>query len=671
MSGQTIKDVVIKIANQAGDTSGFTSAMEAVEKDIQSVADQQRASMQQAYDSIRPQAIASTPQIVNQPSAASVAQQQSSSAIVPQIEKRPMFSPTGGAAGVRERASQGTQIAMGIAQQHGLLEGLSDEHLAKMEAQLQKRAEAFVREQDQEVSAAERAYDREAAAAIATYSKIMKEKEAKQKASDKASDDFTKQKSKEDQKGKAESESAATQLAKRRQSVMDNDVANAVNDTNRQKKFEADQQVSEASASAAANANAAGMAIWGFGAAIKLWMITTREAEETANRLRQRDISDAGTAARRDIRIQQAAVDFYQQRTGAETNTSVRSLKNRPGDLERESALRSMESRDDITVDRKRELRSISERNAGHDQQRTSLRDELALINSKQYFNKQAREEAQKKLSLIDEKRESAWVKGKGTVEQSMNTPNAYGFLGRSKEQNSNTENLQLDVMRQRQDFNNQELATKKEIAVLEAQNRDLIQQKLQKSDQIYKVTRQQKQEAYESVRDHKEGMRQDAVGVGMSSYGEQARLRMLDAKLSRIKAQREAGEETETLLPHEMQLGKSNKLGTTEIDRQTIESYKKSPLQNLDLTQEQLDEKEEQLQKVNASPTEENTVKQMEGNLGELKTAVESANKAIEGIQEVATMVIEFERSLRDAIEQVKTSQQQRSQIMQPYLGD
>jgi hypothetical protein len=44
---------------------------------------------------------------------------------------------------------------------------------------------------------------------------------------------------------------------------------------------------------------------------------------------------------------------------------------------------------------------------------------------------------------------------------------------------------------------------------------------------------------------------------------------------------------------------------------------------------------------------------------------------KAIEGIKEVATMVIEFEKTLSDAIEQVKTSQQQRSQIGQVFRGN
>jgi hypothetical protein len=69
-------------------------------------------------------------------------------------------------------------MAMGIAEQQGLLDGMSDADLAKMEAQLQKMAEAFVREQDQEVSAAEAAYNKQASEAVRSYSKIMKERKA-------------------------------------------------------------------------------------------------------------------------------------------------------------------------------------------------------------------------------------------------------------------------------------------------------------------------------------------------------------------------------------------------------------------------------------------------------------------------------------------------------------
>ena len=761
MSAQAIKDVVIRIAIEAGDTSSFTSAMSAIKSNLQNVAQQNQKACVGAINAAQREAAAPTfsPSHSSSPNPFPVPSQSTPSsppqppAQPPspsppnangfQIEPRAMFSPTVGANGVRERAAQGTAIAMCEADKHGVFDGLSDEDITKMEAQVQKRAEAFVREQDQEVAAKERAYNQETSAAVASASKILKEREAKRKSDESAekesqnramqaaveadkqreeshkqylaqrkadeksqkttqrkslgnaveadkqreqshkqdlarreaekrnADDITKEKWTEHLAEKANRENAKQDFGKRRQDVMDNDVANAVAETNRKKKAEKDQQESEAAANAAANTNAATMALSGFGTAIKLWMITTKEAEETANRFRQHEMADARAAGNEQIAKGQSDVDLHQRLAGAEVNTSVRSLINRPSELRLEEQNRAIEARTDITPEHKRDIRSRLAETESANQQRGALGDEVAVINRQQAEIAKARKAAEEKFKTVRSQRETQWSVGEANANQAREATPAYFGVFRSKQQSTNIENIELKVMENNARLLAEEKRTKEEIQSLDAKNVSLQQQKLQKTEQIYKVTRQEKLKAEEDVFVHKETMRKNAASFGMSSFGDQARARMADAKLSRIKAQRAAGEEVERILPHEAQIMEAAGIGKAERERQGLENFNKNPLQNRDVNEEQLKEKEEHHRKIDNAQLEEQTVGQIEGDVEELKTAVTNSMKAIEGIKEVSTMVIEFERSLSEAIEQVKTSQTLRGMKVQPWFGE
>lgn len=640
---------MIRVSIQAGDTSGFTSAIDAVKKDIASVSAQNQAAMQSAINNLT--------------------KQQSSSG---QSSTLPSDTDLASLFGI-EMAPAGSSM--------------SDPFGFK--SKTKKRNSAS--ESPQPTAAIQADKEREEA-----HKKWLKDQKQQQS----AQDEITKQKWAEYQKEKSDRESSAKDLAKRKQDVMDNDVKNAVADTNRGKNAEprkrqeeANQQQATAAAEAAANTNAAAMALWGFGAAIKLWTITTKEAEETANRLRQHDMADASSSATKQIADRQNEVDYHQRRAGAETNQVSRVLADRKSELRLEEQNREIQSRDDLSPEHKRDIRGRLASTFAANQQRGALGDDIAVINSKQEELQKAKDAAKKKLATVREQKASEWAKGNGTVGQAMAEHGAYegaknalgyatggfsnvvdqamGGVGtRSKQQNTNVENLQLDAMRERARLNKEELQTKQEIQSIEAQNVQLQKQKLQKTEQIYKVTRAEKLKAEEDVFTHKEAMRQNAANFGMSSFGAQARARMVDQKLSRIKAQREAGHETERLLPHEADIARGAGIGRVELERQGVENFNKNPLQNLDVNEEQLREKEAHHRKIDNAQVEERTVGNIEGDMTGLKDAIANSMKAIEGIKEVATMVIKFEKTLSDAIEQIKTAQQQRAQMVQPWFG-
>ena len=169
MAGETIRDVIIKVAIQAGDSSSFKSVAEEVQRDLQSKIGgiDVKPFGEHAVEEMR---------------AITTAAKEAASAIA-SVHGHPGIGMPGYGASVTNRAS--SIISQNISQMKSESggAGLDDQHWAKLEARMQKQAESFIREQDRESAAAERAYDKEAADAINSYSKIMKER---QKAADDA-----------------------------------------------------------------------------------------------------------------------------------------------------------------------------------------------------------------------------------------------------------------------------------------------------------------------------------------------------------------------------------------------------------------------------------------------------------------------------------------------------
>ena len=606
MAGQTHRDVVITVSIQPGDSSAFSAAMKAAQADVQSMALAMQQEMQAAFDSVR--------------------------------------RGGSGGGGSRRRGggrNWGSPAAGSFAQQILDSGGASGDLAARLaqEGAIYPTAQ----ERDRKIKDAQTAQ---------------------------AQRDAAHKKDEEERRRQRE------QLAQEKQDVFDNDIANAVRATNREKEKRrreeeeaARQQESQAAAQVAGNTNAAAMALAGFAAAIKLWMVTIKQSEELLQSGRQRDISDAQAVSGRRIADSQAQSTFWSARAGAETNVDAfRVLRNRPADLAREAELRQMEARTDITPGRKEEIRSRTERNAAQDQQRGALRDEMSNLRRQEFDLSQAEKTARARQDLIRQTGQSNLNTIGGKLKEAENAPGAYFGLANSKQQNNNIEELQLQYRQQELTTAQQLKATAEEIASIEARQVQLQQQKTANLGEQYKVTKQQQQDAYNAVRDQKEGMRQDAVGFGSSSYGEQARARLLDEKLSRIKAQQEAGQTVEQLLPHEMQLGKSMGLGTAIIDAQAKANYDKNPLKNFDRSEEQLREKEADLKAKMEAPAEENLAGQMESSVENIKAAVASSMQSIEAVSEVATMVNEIQQKLSELENIVRESRTRRAQAIQAW---
>ena len=419
----------------------------------------------------------------------------------------------------------------------------------------------------------------------------------------------------------------------------------------------------------ASASNAASLSIWGLTAALKLYLLTAKETEENLHRMRQQEIADVQSVAKRRIADSQATSMTWERHAATRTNLeSFRVLRNRPADIGLESEMRSMESQTDITPGRKAELRSRAETNLHQEQQRKSLQDEVSFIGTKQFDLEQAKQEALKRRSIIEESGPSRLRTIRHQVDESMNAPGAvFGF--RTKSQNTNTENLQLEYKKQEVQIAKELKDVAEEIASIDAQQVGLATKKRDALGEQYKVTKQQQQDAYVALRDQKEGMRQDAVGFGMSSFGDQARMKMVDAKISRIKAQKASGQTTEQLLPWEMQIAKSHGFGTTVVDEQAKAKHDAGGLENWDRTAEQLAEKQKDFDEKMAAPTEGNLVSQMGDAVEQAKKAVADASKAVVTVGEIAKMVNDFQAQLEAVEEAIKTSQQQRGQTLQPWF--
>lgn len=606
MAGQTNRNVVITVSIQPGDSSAFSAAMKAAQADVQSMAQAMQQEMQAAFDSVR------------------------------------VGGGMGGGAGRRGGGRNWGGPAAGSFAREIMESGGASGDLAARMAQ-EGAIYPTAQERDQKIRNATIAQQQRDAA---------------------------------HKKDEAERQRQREQLAQEKQDVFDNDIANAVADTNREKQKRqqeeleaARQKESQSAAQAAGNTNAAAMALAGFAAAIKLWMVTIKQSEELLQSGRQRDIADAQAVSNRRIADSQLQSNFYSARAGAETNVDAfRVLRNRTADLAREASLREMEARTDITPGRKDEIRARTERNAAQDQQRGALKDEMANLRKQEFDLSQAERTARARMDLIRETGQSNLNTIGGKLKEAESAPGAYFGLANSKQQNTNIEELQLQYRQQELTTAQQLKATAEEIASIEARQVQLQQQKTENLGEQYKVTKQQQQDAYNAVRDQKEGMRQDAVGFGSMSYGEQARARLLDEKLSRIKAQQEAGGTVEQLLPSEMQLGKSMGLGTAIIDAQAKANYDKNPLRNFDRSEEQLREKEADLAAKMAAPTEDNLVGQMGESVENIRSAVASSMQSIEAVSEVATMVNEIQQKLSELENIVRASRTLRAQSIQAW---
>ncbi|WP_397570664.1 hypothetical protein [Schlesneria sp. T3-172] len=625
MSGQTHRDVVIRVAIQPGDSSTFSAALNAAQRDVQSMAAAMQREMEAAFAAARETASGTFSGLGGGGIGGGGAGG---------------FGGGGGARRGRGRnwgsPAAGT-FAAEILAAGGATNDLA-ERLAQEGAIYPTREQSDRRIRDATIAQNER--------------------------------DAAHRRDEEERRRQRE------QLAQERQDVFDNDVANAVRATNaekaKRKKEEEDaarEEESKAAAEVAGNTRAAATALWGLTTAIKVWMTTIKDAETSLHGGRQRDIADAQTVSGRRIADMQAQSSYWASRANVETNVDAfRELKNRPANLAREAGLREMEERTDITPQRKAELRSRAERNAGQDQQRAALKDEMSHLRTQEYDLSEAEKSARARMDLIKETGASTLRTIGAKLDEAENTPGAYFGLANSKQQNSNIEELQLQYRQQQLTTAQQLKDTAEEIASIEARQVQLQQQKTTNLGEQYKITKQQQQDAYEAVRDHKEGMRQDAVGFGASSYGEQARARMLDEKLSRIKAQQAAGETVEQLLPHEMQLGKSMGLGTAIIDEQARAQHDKNPLKNWDRSEEQLREKEADLKAKMAIPTEDNLAGQMEASVQDVKSAVASSMKSLEVVAEVAKMVNETQQRLSELENQVRLSRTMRGQSIQAW---
>ena len=197
MSGETIRDVIIKVAIQAGDSSSFKSVAEELQRDLQSKIGgiDVKPFGEHAVEEMR---------------AITTAAKEAASAIA-SVNGHPGIGMPGYGASVTNRAS--SIISQNISQMKSESggAGLDDQHWAKLEARMQKQAESFIREQDRESAAAERAYDKEAADAVRSYSKIMKER---QKAADDAEKDAERQEKAAEKAYDAEASAAVRSYSK-------------------------------------------------------------------------------------------------------------------------------------------------------------------------------------------------------------------------------------------------------------------------------------------------------------------------------------------------------------------------------------------------------------------------------------------------------------------------
>lgn len=207
MSGETIRDVIIKVAIQAGDSSSFKSVAEELQRDLQSKIGgiDVKPFGEHAVEEMR---------------AITTAAKEAASAIA-SVHGHPGIGMPGYGASVTNRAS--SIISQNISQMKSESggAGLDDQHWAKLEARMQKQAESFIREQDRESAAAERAYDKEAADAVRSYSKIMKER---QKSADDAEKDAERQEKAAEKAYDAEASAAVrsySKIMKERQKAAD------------------------------------------------------------------------------------------------------------------------------------------------------------------------------------------------------------------------------------------------------------------------------------------------------------------------------------------------------------------------------------------------------------------------------------------------------------------
>lgn len=613
-----IRNVTVKVSIENGDMSGFDASpvMSAIKQAQQEAV----ASVQSSFTA----SASSAMQTMNEPLQASAIQTGQAPATA-WNGTSPKIGMPGYGASVENRAAEHTAGVMNQMHAGGLLEGYSDDDLAKLEEQLQKRAAAFVREQDQETAAAEKEYDKQALAAIKAYSRIMAERNKKEKDAQKMRQEIS-------------------------DNEMDNIVRNAVNATKKEKAEDPNNPANRGGG----NTFGEFISQVARAATVLKTLNETLEVINASNRIeaavRQTELIDAQSAAHRDLAISRNASSAMSQTS----NVVGRMRRHRlamelPGMRETEAALRESDADvDNLSSERRQDIRRTTERNAAYEREKSTIGAQERDVTERQQRNAAALQMARERLTQHEQKRLSIESAFKAKISENVSS-------GGVRTQGQNDELVQLEIQQQQARVKSaQELKqTQEEINSLEQRNIGFNEQRVELAEKLVKVTREQKQAAYEDARNYREQKRQDEVSVGAMDNASQAKLKLVDKKITRIK--QGSGEKLESW---ELQQGYAGHLDRAFLDQQSSARAARLGLKNTERTDEILKQKEDFSKSLESSKEEAGAEKQLEQATSRMRESVERSLQAIEAVRSVADMVEEFSaemENLRARVEQIR----------------
>lgn len=397
------------------------------------------------------------------------------------------------------------------------------------------------------------------------------------------------------------------------------------------------------------------------------------QAEKVSESVRESEIVDVTSRGEERVQNAQAASEASHARQGATVDLSqFTALKHLSGDRETEAKIREVESRTDLTPEQKAQYRQRAQEDHGFNQQHSDLRQQRSDIQNREGLLDSSMSQAIERKKVIESARDSSLNVIASKKREVLQNPSFAGMnTHKQKEEmdkfDQQAAQIQLEsAMRLKQ--------VQEEVKAIEEQRITLAEQKVAVDQKAIGVTRAQKQKAYEDVRDHKEGMRQDSIKIGMSTPGERGKLKMVDQMISRIKDQQRrkaAGEDVtvEKMPAWAMEFAKANGLGTQTVHEQAIQNERELNLENKDRSEGQLKEKEEHLAKLEASPQEKEDEENLSSSMDQLKTASSNAMKSIDSVLEITKIVNGLEGALKRVEADLKVREAMRGGLISAYL--
>lgn len=397
------------------------------------------------------------------------------------------------------------------------------------------------------------------------------------------------------------------------------------------------------------------------------------QAHKVSASARESEIVDVTSRGQARVQNAQAEAEAIQAKQGVMVDFSqFNSFQHLPQDRATESKIREAEARTDLTPQQKAQFRQRAEEDNGFNKEHGDLQRQSSDIQSRQGLLDSAMSQAMERKKVIEEARDSSLNVFSAKKKEVQANPDWMG--GHSNAQQQEMDSLDGQAAQKKLESAAQLKQVQEEMRQIDEQRIALAEQKVAVDQKALGVTRAQKQKAYEDVRDHKQGMRQDSIRIGMMSPAERGRMKMIDQMISRIKEQkrRKAAGENVTVekMPFaDMQFAVERGMGTQTVHEQAIENEREMNLQNKDRSEDQLKEKEEHLAKLEASPQEKEDEQNLSGSMDQLKNASASAMKSIDGVLEITKIVNGLEAALKQVEAELRAKEATRGSLVSYFL--